>query len=318
MRESIERFLGALEAGNDFSSNTVSAYRNDLNQFVGFVCDDQGVSSWAEMQDSHLTLYVLHMRERKYASSTVARKTAAIKSFFGFMVRNGELRSDPSESLASPRVEKYVPKAMTEQQIQALLHEPTRETKPENVRDCAMLQTLYSTGMRVSELVSLDLEDVDLERGTVCCTGKQNRRRDVELSPGAIAALTSYLENGRPAIVKVEDEPALFLNHRGHRLTRQGFWLILKQYAQSAGIDEITPHTLRHSFAAHQITRGRDLGDVQRILGHVSISTTQIYQKIASDLQDPEQRTIVNPCDDEEHELAVEKEPELAGVGAER
>jgi integrase/recombinase XerD len=130
MRESIERFLGALEAGNDFSTNTVSAYRNDLNQFVGFITAEQSVGSWTELQDTHLTTYVLHMRERKYASSTVARKTAAIKSFFGYMVRNGELRSDPSESLASPRVEKYVPKAMTEQQIQALLHEPTRESKP--------------------------------------------------------------------------------------------------------------------------------------------------------------------------------------------
>jgi integrase/recombinase XerD len=316
MRESIERFLGALEAGNDFSTNTVSAYRNDLNQFVGFITAEQSVASWTEVQDTHLTTYVLHMRERKYASSTVARKTAAIKSFFGYMVRNGELRSDPSESLASPRVEKYVPKAMTEQQIQALLHEPTRESKPENIRDCAMLQALYATGMRVSELVSLDLDDVDLDRETVCCTGKQNRRRDVDLSPEAVVALARYLEGGRPAIAKTSDEPALFLNHRGHRLTRQGFWLILKQYAQAAGIDEITPHTLRHSFAAHQITRGRDLGDVQRILGHVSISTTQIYQKIASDMQDPERLTIVSPCDDEEHELAIE--PELAGVGVER
>jgi len=316
MRESIERFLSALEAGSDFSSNTVSAYRNDLGQFVRFISDEQGVGSWAELQDTHLTSYVLNMRERKYASSTVARKTAAIKSFFGFMVRSEELRVDPSESLASPRVEKYVPKAMTEQQIQALLHEPNREAKPENARDCAMLQTLYATGMRVSELVSLDLEDVDLERGTVCCTGKQNRRRDVELSPEAGVALRHYLDTGRPTIARVTDEPALFLNHRGHRLTRQGFWLILKQYAQSAGIDEITPHTLRHSFAAHQITRGRDLGDVQRILGHVSISTTQIYQKIASDMREPERLTIVGPCDDDEQELAIE--PKLVGVGGER
>jgi integrase/recombinase XerD len=203
---------------------------------------------------------------------------------------------------------------MTEQQIQALLHEPTREVKPENTRDCAMLQTLYATGMRVSELVSLDVDDVDLERGTVCCTGKQNRRRDVDLSPAATAALTQYLETGRPVIAKSADESALFLNHRGNRLTRQGFWLILKQYAQAAGIDEITPHTLRHSFAAHQITRGRDLGDVQRILGHVSISTTQIYQRIANDLQDPDSLTIVSPCDGDEHEIAIEPEAELVGV----
>jgi integrase/recombinase XerD len=318
MRESIERFLSALEAGSDFSSNTVSAYRNDLGQFVGFVCDEQGVQSWSELQETHLTSYVLHMRERKYASSTLARKTAAIKSFFSYMLRNGELRADPSESLASPRVEKYVPKAMTEAQIQSLLHEPTREARPENARDCAMLQTLYATGMRVSELVSLDLEDVDLERGTVCCTGKQNRRRDVDLSPEAILALRRYLDTGRPAIARDVNQPALFLNHRGQRLTRQGFWLILKQYAQSAGIDEITPHTLRHSFAAHQITRGRDLGDVQRILGHVSISTTQIYQKIANNMQDRERLTIVGPRDGDDETVTIEPEAELAGVGRER
>ncbi|MEX1159118.1 MAG: tyrosine recombinase [Thermomicrobiales bacterium] len=318
MRESIEHFLGALEAGSDFSSNTVSAYRNDLGQFVGFVCDEQGVQSWSELQETHLTSYVLHMRERKYASSTLARKTAAIKSFFGYMLRSGELRADPSESLASPRVEKYVPKAMTEAQIQSLLHEPTREARPENARDCAMLQTLYATGMRVSELVSLDLDDVDLERRTVCCTGKQNRRRDVDLSPEAILALRRYLDTGRPAIVRDANQPALFLNHRGQRLTRQGFWLILKQYAQSAGIDEITPHTLRHSFAAHQITRGRDLGDVQRILGHVSISTTQIYQKIANSMQDSERLTIVSPCNGDDETVTIEPEAELAGVGRER
>ncbi len=318
MRESIERFLSALEAGSDFSSNTVSAYRNDLNQFVGFINGDLGVGSWTELQDSHLTSYVLQMRERRYASSTVARKTAAIKSFFGFMVRSGELRADPSESLASPRVEKYVPKAITEQQIQALMLEPTRDAKPENNRDCAMLQTLYSTGMRVSELVSLDVEDVDLGRGTIGCTGKQNRRRDVELSPEAAQALRNYIETGRPAISKIPNENALFLNHRGNRLTRQGFWLILKQYAQAAGIDEITPHTLRHSFATHQITRGRDLGDVQRMLGHVSISTTQIYQKIASDMQDPGRLATLNPCEGEDQESDAHHEAALAGVGVER
>lgn len=281
MQDSVERFLGALQAENDFSSNTVSAYRNDLTQFVGFLRDKQSILSWAEVQPTHLTSYVLDLRERDYAPSTVARKTAAVKSFFGYMARNGELRSDPSESLASPRVEKYVPKAISEEQIQALLFEPTLGTTADAKRDHAMLQVLYATGMRVSELVSLDLDDVDLEQGTVCCTGKQNRRRHVDLNPISLTALLEYLDAGRPMMCRDEDETALFVNHRGHRLTRQGFWLILKQYANRAGIDDITPHTLRHSFAAHQIHRGRDLGDVQRILGHVSISTTQVYQRVA-------------------------------------
>jgi integrase/recombinase XerD len=232
------------------------------------------------------------------------------------MARTGELRSDPAETLASPRVEKYVPRAMTEHEIQALLREPTRDASPEGARNRAMLQTLYATGMRVSELVSLDLEDLDVQHGVVCCTGKQNRRRDVELSPEAIDALREYLDVGRPAIARRADETALFLNHRGHRLTRQGFWLILKQYAHAAGIDEITPHTLRHSFAAHQITRGRDIGDVQRILGHVSISTTQIYQRIADGLQEPNRLAIVGALE-RERDVEVEAETALAGVSSE-
>jgi integrase/recombinase XerD len=285
MQDSIERFLSSLEAGNEFSANTVSAYRNDLGQFAGFLLREYQLESWSALEPTHLTSYALSLREKEYASSTIARKTAAIKSFFGHMVRHGELRSDPSEVLASPRVAKYVPKAMTEHEIQALLRQPLNGGGHERVRDHAMLHVLYSTGMRVSELVHLDLDDLDAEAGTVCCTGKQNRRRHVELSPEALQALREYLATGRPAIARGSDEPALFLNHRGTRLTRQGFWLILKKYAEEAGVQEITPHTLRHSFAAHQITRGRELGDVQRILGHVSISTTQVYQRIAAEME---------------------------------
>jgi integrase/recombinase XerD len=285
MRQSVERYLGALEAGDEFSSNTVSAYRNDLNQFVLFLDDDLKLQNWAEVQDSHLVSYILRLREREYASSTIARKTAAVRSFFGFMVRNGELRLDPAESMASPRVEKYVPKAMTEEEIRALLRQPSNESTAEAARDSAMLHTLYATGMRVSELVALNLDDVDLERSCVCCTGKQGRRREIELTAEAVSIVRAYVETGRTVIVRNPDEPALFVNHRGTRLTRQGFWLILKDHAVAAGIENITPHTLRHSFAAHQVTRGRELGDIQRILGHVSISTTQIYQRIADELQ---------------------------------
>jgi integrase/recombinase XerD len=273
-----------LETESEFSSNTVSAYRNDLNQFVVYLQGSLALQSWPEVECTHLTSYVLDMRDREYASSTVARKTAAVKSFFGYLTRSGELRSDPSESLASPRVEKYIPKAISEDQIQSLLREPERDTTPEALRDLAMLHVLYSTGKRVTELVSLNVDDVHPEGMRVCCTGKQNRQRDVDLNPPAESALRIYINEARPAIQRKAEEPALFLNHRGSRLTRQGFWLILKQYAERAGIDDITPHTLRHSFAAHQITRGRDIGDVQRILGHVSISTTQVYQRIATEL----------------------------------
>lgn len=285
MKDSVERFLSALQAEKGFSANTVSAYRNDLNQFVGFLTNDLGVSSWSEIMDSHLTSYMLALREREYATSTVARKTAAIKSFFAYMVDSGSLRADPSEQVASPRVEKYTPKAMSEQEIAALLAAPGKRIGSADAeRDEAMLWVLYSTGMRVSELVGLDLDDVDLETGTIRCTGKQGRTRTVPLDERARNALSAYLQNGRTAILRDSDDQALFLNHRGNRLTRQGFWLILKKYADEAGVGEVTPHTLRHSFATHQLTQGRDLSDVQRILGHVSIATTQVYQRVASEM----------------------------------
>jgi integrase/recombinase XerD len=286
MQESVQQFLSALEAASEFSANTVSAYRNDLKQFVLYLQEHHGIQAWAEVEATHLTSHVLHLREREYASSTVARKTAAVKSFFGFMHREGQLRSDPSDTLASPRVEKYVPKSMSEHQVQSLLREPAQDTSPDAVRDCAMLHMLYATGMRVSELVSLDVSDVNLDAGVVSCTGKQNRKRSLDISPETLPVLKQYLEVARPAIARASGDEALFLNHRGSRLTRQGFWLILKGYAEQAGIENITPHTLRHSFATHQINRGRDLGDVQRMLGHVSISTTQVYQRLATERDD--------------------------------
>lgn len=317
MRDRVDRFLSELQSGSEFSSNTVSAYRNDLNQFVKFLQEDERLSTWQEVQPTHLTSYVLEMRNRDYASSTIARKTAAIKSFFSHVMKDGELRADPSESLSSPRVEKYVPKSMSEHQIQLLLHAPSAERTTEALRDRAMLHVLYSSGMRVTELVSLDVDDVDLDAGTVCCTGKQNRRRHVDLSPEAIIALRQYLDAARPTIVRSDDETSLFLNHRGSRLTRQGFWLILKGYAGKVGINEITPHTLRHSFATHQITRGRDLGDVQRILGHVSISTTQVYRRMVNGVEPDAAIAALESVEPDAAVAALESvETELATVSS--
>ena len=286
MRESVIRFLGSLEQERQFSSNTISAYRNDLNQFVGFLQHELGLASWAELNDEILRRYQLGLFERKYKDSTMARKTAAIRSFCGYMVEAGELRVDPSAGIASPRVDKYQPKAMSEREIRALLDAPISKQSHEAARDHAMLHVLYATGMRVSELVSLNVDDIDLERETVCCTGKQGRRRTAPLGPEASSALRSYLGGARRAISRDSSDVSLFLNHRGRRLTRQGFWLILKEYAEAAGVENITPHTLRHSYAAHAIARGSELSDVQRVLGHVSIATTQVYQRVASDLRD--------------------------------
>jgi integrase/recombinase XerD len=290
MHDAVDRFLHILETERGFSTNTISAYRNDLSQFIGYLqappADDRQppVAAWTELTDGHLAVYLLFLRGRDYASSTVARKTAAIKSFCHFLLEEGVMRADPAANMASPKVDKYVPRAITPDEVARLLAEPARQAaanRPEGLRDLAMLETLYSTGMRVSELVSLDVDDVNTTQAAVCCTGKAGRQRTVPLRESAVVALRDYLELGRPALA-LGDNPALYLNHRGSRLTRQGFWLILKAYAEQAGIDDITPHTLRHSFATHALKDGTELRDVQQLLGHVSISTTQVYRRLVA------------------------------------
>jgi integrase/recombinase XerD len=291
MQESVERFLLVLERERGSSQNTIVAYRNDLTQFVGHLRNlppqDHlpSVTSWTELTGEHLTTYLLYLRTLDYATSTVARKTAAVKSFCQYLHRQGETLVDTAAKLPSPKVDRYVPRAITPQEVARLLAQPMLSggaTSPEALRDRAMLETLYSTGMRVSELVALNLDDLDLERGAIRCSGKAGRERVVPLSEGAVQALRVYLGRGRPAIA-FGDDTALFLNHRGSRLTRQGFWLILKTYAHQARIGDITPHTLRHTFAAHQLRQGADLRDVQQRLGHVSISTTQVYRQLLSE-----------------------------------
>lgn len=281
MEQQIERFLQSLQAEKDFSINTISAYRNDLGQFVAHLRNEQGMSAWSAVTQDNLVNYLLHMRERQYASSTIARKTAALKSFFHYLTEQSIVATDPSELLTSPKVDKYVPRAITPAEVERLLAQPMKSSGAEALRDRAMLETLYSTGVRVSELVSFDVTSVELSQERVRCAGKGGRERLIPLKPSAVRALRDYLGRGRARIARDSDDTALFLNHRGQRLTRQGFWLILKGYARQAGIMDITPHTLRHSFAAHELHKGAELRSVQQILGHVSISTTQVYQQLA-------------------------------------
>lgn len=303
MQPTVDRFLDALATERGFSHNTVSAYRNDLVQFIGYLVSPptedhiRPADAWAELTDAHLTTYLLHLRAREYAPSTVARKTAAIKSFCAYLINEGVMRGDPSVNMSAPRVDKYVPKAMSQAEVACLLAEPSKRgagKRPEAIRDHAMLEVLYSTGMRVSELVSMNLADVDLARSRLCCTGKGGRQRMVPLSASAATSLDRYLTLARPILVAPpSEEPSLFVNHRGNRLTRQGFWLILKTYAERAGIGDVTPHTLRHSFAAHALRDGSELRDVQQMLGHVSISTTQIYRRVTTSGAAPIVETVV-------------------------
>jgi len=316
MQRDVERFLQVLETERGFSLNTIFAYRNDLTQFLGYLrgesADDGGrdlgdpsangpvvmsspdllpkITKWSELTDQHLTSFLLYLRSRKYASSTVARKMAAIKSFFNFLIAEGQMQGDPAAKMISPRVDKYTPRSISPSEVERLLDQPVKDAaagvrRPEVFRDKAMLETLYSTGMRVSELVALDCEDVNFPERHMRCAGRTTRERRIPLRDSAIDAINHYLSHARPILV-LREEHALFLNHRGNRLTRQGFWLILKAYANRAEIADITPHTLRHTFATHALRRGVALREVQQLLGHVSISTTQVYRRIANGQDD--------------------------------
>jgi integrase/recombinase XerD len=279
MQRQVQDFLTYLRDEKNCSENTTSAYQNDLSQFLSFVSDD--VQQWNEVNRSILVTYVNLLKTSRYASSTVARKVAAVKSFFHFLLDTRVLADDPTATLDSPKVKKRLPKILSPEDIEALLNGPAQHSDAKSLRDKAFLEILYATGMRVSELVSLDVGSINLAKGVVSCTNRGNKERILPLSDRAVDALRSYLERGRPSLLRNNNEDALFLNHRGKRLTRQGLWLIIKSYVEAAGLDvDVTPHTLRHSFATHLLTDGADLRDVQKLLGHANISTTQIYTEV--------------------------------------
>jgi integrase/recombinase XerD len=284
MDSCVNRFLEFLSVEKGASGNTISAYRNDLGQLEEYFASRKNGNGipWQKLNQNQVLDFILHLKSQSYAEATVARKVAALKSFFSFLQAEGELRSNPAESLASPKVGKALPKPLTVQEVDELLEQPLRRDTPDGRRDRAMLELMYATGLRVTELVSLDLSDihVDGERPFVRLVGKGNRERQIPLLEQPAQEISDYIKFARPRLVGESNEPALFVNRRGERLTRQGFWLILKGYAAEAGIDQVTPHTLRHSFATHMLRGGMDIHKVQELLGHANISTTQVYTQI--------------------------------------
>jgi integrase/recombinase XerD len=289
MREYIDSFLKYLVVEKGFSRNTEEAYRNDLYQLENFINEEASkhgeIPSWNGFGRQEMLSYMLNLKEKKYASTTLARKIAAAKSFFRFMTGEHKLEQNPTENIASLRVGRALPKPISVAQARRLLDEPTKRISPESKRDKAMLELLYASGMRVSELVAMNLGDVDFSDGYVRCFGKGSKERMIPIYPRAVQSIDEYLKEGRPYIVQGKtDEKALFLNARGDRLTRQGLWQILKGYAKAANIEsEVTPHTLRHSFATHMLNGGADLRMVQELLGHANISTTQVYTHLTSE-----------------------------------
>ena len=289
MKEDIKNFLNYLTVEKGFSDNTVEAYQNDLSQLAKFVEEEankQGLApSWEGFGRQGILSYLLNLQERSYAPTTRARKVAATRSFFKFLVAEGTIAEDPTQNMESLNVGRSLPKPISVSQVRLLLEQPAKLSTPEAKRDTAMLQLLYASGMRVSELMALNLEDIISDEGDfVRCFGKGHKERLIPIHRQAAQAVEEYLKEARPRLVRSKEEKALFLNRRGDRLTRQGFWQILKAYAKSAGLEgEVTPHTLRHSFATHMLSGGADLRSVQELLGHANISTTQVYTHLTTE-----------------------------------
>lgn len=288
MEQVIETFLDYITVEKGFSHNTREAYRNDLGQFVKYLdasLKKQGVGfDWAIIDRDKLLDYLVNLKERNYAPSTISRKTAAIKSFFDFLLKENIIKEDPADNLANVKIGQSLPRVLSIAQVEKLLSQPAGKNTPDAIRDKAMLEILYATGMRVSELISLNISDVNLDDGFIRCLGKGSKERIIPFHEQALRSLKLYLDESRPLLAD-KQENALFVNRRGKRLTRQGFWVILKGYAKALDLDsEITPHTLRHSVATHLLQSGKmNLRELQEFLGHANIATTQIYTHLTNE-----------------------------------
>ncbi|MGI6226377.1 MAG: site-specific tyrosine recombinase XerD [Peptococcales bacterium] len=279
MYELMEEFLNYLLVERGLASNTINSYRRDLQNFYMFLKRQQ-IYMLDKITKNDIVSFLAYLKEEERAAATIARHTAALKAFFKFLSQEKYLEEDITFNLERPKQNKKLPQFLTLKEVDRLLNGPILNT-PIGVRDQAMLEVLYATGMRVSELLDLGINNLNLEVGFVRCIGKGSKERIIPLGSKAIISLTTYLQWGRNKLLKNPREQSLFLNHHGRKMTRQGFWKIIKTYAQKAGIEkEISPHILRHSFATHLLENGADLRSVQEMLGHADISTTQIYTHV--------------------------------------
>jgi integrase/recombinase XerD len=282
MQPQIDEFLRFLRVEKGYSKHTIAAYRTDVTQFLTYL-EGEAYTSWPSVGRRALLRYITHLQAQEYARATVARKIAAVKSFFHFLVADGVLKEDPAAAVPTPSVTRHLPHPLSPKQVASLLAQPAEVDGPRSLRDWALLELMYATGMRASEVIGLDVENVDLEAQTVRCLGKGNKERILPLYDHAVEVLRIYLTQGRPALSGDAGESALFLNHRGDPLTRQGLWLIVKDWAAAAGLErDVTPHVLRHTFATHMLNGGAGLREVQQLLGHANISTTQIYTEVST------------------------------------
>ncbi|WP_418929082.1 site-specific tyrosine recombinase/integron integrase [Clostridium fessum] len=281
MRGEIDRFEQYLREVKQASENTVQSYRRDLMQMITYL-EEKEIREAAKVTKTSLHGYILHMEEQGKAATTISRMMAAMKAFFNYECMQACIRRNPAESLHAPKVEKKAPVVLSVDQVSALLAQPSGQT-PKEIRDKAMLALLYATGIRVSELIGIQMEDINMNIGFLVCRDGE-RERTIPFGRSAKAALEEYLEHARNELLRGKGSDYFFVNCTGGAMSRQGFWKIIKYYGEKAGIEEdITPHTLRHSFAAHLIARGADMRAVQTILGHSDMATTQMYAAYRED-----------------------------------
>lgn len=276
MQKQIRNFLNFIENDRKVSDNTLQSYRRDVLQFEKYV--EENKLNYAKLNQEDIKEYLKNMGDIGKKSSTISRSLASIRSFYQYLLKVKKVKKDPTEGVQSPKVEKRIPSVLTSQEVELLLEQP-KNVDLKGIRDKAMLEFAYATGMKVTEIISLNVEDVNLEEGFVSCRSKE-KSRNIPLGSLSLKALKDYVENSRNILIKDEKENALFVNTNGQRLTRQGFWKIVKYYKEQAHISkDITPHVLRHSFATHLLQNGADLKAIQTMLGHSDISSTQVYMQ---------------------------------------
>ena len=285
MANYIADYSNYLEIERRASDNTVASYVRDVTQFSRYLSEEEG-TDLAHVEQEQVENYLHYMTNKGKSLSSVARALASLKSFYHYMVRVGAVKEEPTKNTAPIRSERKLPQILTGEEVELFLEQP-QCVDAKGFRDRAMLELLYATGIRVSELINLDESDLNLQAGLLHCSGR-GRERIIPLYPAAVKALTDYVQDVRPQLVLNPQETSLFVNMNGERMSRQGFWKIVKHYQETAQIDkEITPHTLRHSFAAHLLENGADLHSIQEMLGHADISSTQIYSHMVKQkLQD--------------------------------
>ena len=280
MEKQIKSFLEFLKTEKKMSINTLQSYERDVLQFGKYL--DQNKMNYAKIKQEDIKDYLNHLQGIGKKTSSISRSLASIRSFYQYEIRNKKVKANPTEGVQAPKVEKHAPSILSSQEIELLLNQP-QNVDLKGTRDKAMLEFAYATGMRVTEIISLNIEDVNIDAATVVCK-TDSKQRTIPLGSLSLKALVEYIEQARPVLVKDEKENALFVNINGRRLTRQGFWKIIKYYKEQAHITkEITPHVLRHSFATHLLQNGADLKSIQTMLGHSDISSTQVYMQFQDD-----------------------------------